>query len=162
MSTEFTDTEHTTYDLQGRTLSDVAEEIAGKEESAKAEWFPSYTYTTTGQQLGTAEVIVRTKITMPRWSSYDSAQEADQREWDRFFSALQAHEQGHVDLVLQHLTKIDEQLLGQSPSGAAEIWRDALDTLKAASDAYDHDTDHGRNQGTIIDLNDVTPSVDSN
>ena len=31
MSTEFTDTERTTYDLQGRTLSEVAEEIAGKQ-----------------------------------------------------------------------------------------------------------------------------------
>jgi len=161
MSTEFTDTERTTYDLQGRTLSEVAEEIAGKEESAKAEWFPSYTYTTTGQQLGTAEVMVRTKITMPRWSSYESAPGADQREWDRFFSALQVHEQGHVDLVLQHLTNIDEQLLGQLPAGAAEIWRDALNTLKAANDTYDHDTDHGRNQGTILEVQGITPSVDS-
>jgi predicted secreted Zn-dependent protease len=122
MSTEFRDTERTTYDLQGHTLSELAEEIAGREESAQTEWFPSHSYTTTGQQLGTAEVMVRTKITMPRWSSYDSAPDADQREWDRFFSALQAHEQGHVDLVLQHLTNIDEQFSGQSPAGAAQIW----------------------------------------
>jgi predicted secreted Zn-dependent protease len=47
---------------------------------------------------------VKTRITMPHWPGYDSAPDADQREWDRFLAALKAHEQGHVDLVLQRLT----------------------------------------------------------
>jgi predicted secreted Zn-dependent protease len=157
MSTIISDPEQATYDLQGDTLADVAEKITGMDEAAKAEWFPQYSYTSTGQQLATAEVTVSTKITMPRWPGCASAPDADQGEWRRFLAALQAHEQGHLDLVLQHLSNIDERLVRQSPAGARRVWDDALGALQSASDSYDRDTDHGRNQGTIIEVGGAVP-----
>ncbi|MGA9917611.1 MAG: DUF922 domain-containing protein, partial [Paraburkholderia sp.] len=86
MSTEISDAEQASYDLQGTTLADVANEIALKDEAAETEWFPQYSSTTTGQQLASAEVTVRMRITMPRWPGYDSAPAADRSEWDRFFA----------------------------------------------------------------------------
>jgi predicted secreted Zn-dependent protease len=152
MSVDFPDTTQSTYDLAGQTLADVAAEIAAQDEAAKTEWFPHYDYTTTGDALATATVVVPTKITMPRRPSYSSAGDADRREWDRFQAALQAHEQGHVDLVTQNLTGIDDRLVGNTVADANRIWANALNLLQAASDAYDRDTDHGRNQGTIIQV----------
>jgi predicted secreted Zn-dependent protease len=160
VSTEISDAEQESYDLRGASLADVAEEIALKDEAAQTEWFPQYSFTTTGQQLATADVTVKMRITMPRWPGYDSAPAADQSEWDRFLAALQVHEQGHVDLVLQHLSNIDEQLVGQSPTAARGVWDETLGALKSASDSYDRETNHGRNQGTIIAASGITPSAD--
>jgi Bacterial protein of unknown function (DUF922) len=40
---------------------------------------------------------------MPEWSGYCLAGQQGKEEWDRFFAALQAHEQGHIELVAQEL-----------------------------------------------------------
>jgi predicted secreted Zn-dependent protease len=156
VSTEISDAEQASYDLQGATLADVAAEIALKDEAAETEWFPQYSYTTSGQQLASAEVTVRVRITMPRWPGYDSAPSADRSEWDRFLAALQTHEQGHVDLVFQYLSNVDDRLVGQSPAAASEAWDNILAALKSASDLYDRETNHGRTQGTIIAASSVT------
>jgi Bacterial protein of unknown function (DUF922) len=153
MGVEFADTERINVDGHGSTLSAVAAAISQQDEAGKAEWFPTYAL-----RDGGVNVTVKTRITMPQWSEYDSACQAEKDEWDRFISALEAHEQGHVDLVKEHLSKIDEQMAGQSPDAAKRLWLNALSDLQSASDSYDAETDHGRNQGTIIDLSVVPPS----
>jgi Bacterial protein of unknown function (DUF922) len=146
VSVTFSDTERAYTDVHGKTLTDVAAVIAQQGEAAKAEWFPPLAYDRS------ATVTVRTKITMPRWPEYTSAPQAEKDEWDRFFAALQAHEEGHIDLVRQQLSGIDDQLAGLSSDQANSAWTAALQQLQDASDSYDTDTDHGRNQGTIINL----------
>ena len=155
MAVNFSDTERAYSDVHGNTLAAVASIIAQQDEAGKAEWFP--TYTLSGDDPPSATVTVKTKITMPRWREYGSASQAEKDEWDRFFAALLAHEQGHIDLVTQRLSGIDEQMAGQSPGAAQQIWASALSDLQSVSDSYDVDSDHGRNQGTIIDLSALTP-----
>ena len=152
MSVEFPDTRRFSRDLPGLTLADVARAIEEQDEVAQAEWFPTYTYTTTGSRITTVRVIVPTIITMPRWRGYASAGETDRYEWDRFWFALDAHECGHLDLVKQHLGTIDERLVGVSTDDARRIWGDALGALRAASDAYDLETRCGRTQGSVLDV----------
>ena len=96
---------------------------------------------------------------MPQWVEYGSASQPEKDEWDRFIAALEAHEQGHIDIVKQQLSGIDEQMAGQSPDAAKQIWQNALSDLQSASDNYDAQSDHGRNQGTIIDLSAVTQTL---
>jgi predicted secreted Zn-dependent protease len=141
--------------VHGSTLAAVASVISQEDEAGKAEWWPSYSLT--GDDPPSATVTVKTRITMPRWSEYDSACQAEKDEWDRFIAALEAHEQGHIDLVKQHLSGIDDQMAGQSADAAKQVWLSALGDLQAASDSYDVDSDHGRNQGTIINLSASTP-----
>ncbi|MGB8645246.1 MAG: DUF922 domain-containing protein [Anaerolineae bacterium] len=161
MSVEFLDTEQVSYDVQADTLMAAAETFSQMDEAAKTEWFPRYDYQTTGNELSNATITVGTRITMPHWSGYSSASQAEKDEWDRFFAALQAHEQGHLDLVMQHLDHVDEPLVGKSVDGAAQVWQSALAALLSASRAYDGQTDHGRNQGTIIDVSVGAPEIDS-
>jgi hypothetical protein len=153
VSVTFSDTERVYMDVHGKTLADVAAVIAQQDETdkdaPKAESFPHYQL---ADDLSAATVTVRTKITMPRWPEYTSAPQAEKDEWDRFFAALQAHEEGHIDLVRQQLSGIDDQLAGLSSDQANSAWTAALQQLQDASDSYDTDTDHGRNQGTIINL----------
>ena len=56
-----------------------------------------------------------------------------------------------LDLVVQHLSDVDERLVGKSIASAEQTWNQALEALQSASCAYDQQTDHGRRQGTVID-----------
>ena len=152
VSFEMTETEQVSYDLAGARLVDVATIIAQMDESATTTWMPRYSYTTTGGELSEAVVTVGSRIRVPVWTGYAAASEAEQHEWDRFYETLLAHERGHVALVARHLCNIDERMVGQSEDGARRTWNAALDALRTASDAYDAETDHGRNAGTIIDV----------
>jgi predicted secreted Zn-dependent protease len=165
MSVDFGDPQRAYSEIHGSTLAAVAGVISRQDEAAKqqdgaakAEWFPAYTLS--GDDSASATVTVATKITMPRWVEYGAAPQAEKTEWDRFYAALEAHEQGHIDLVRQRLSGIDEQLAGQSPDAASLVWLQALRDLQSASDDYDADSDHGRNQGTIIDLSTAAANSD--
>jgi predicted secreted Zn-dependent protease len=150
MSVDIPDTAWRTYDLDATSLPAAAAAIADLREAARTEWFPRYAYTTSRGRLVSAAVVVRTVVTMPRWTGEASATPAERNEWRRFLSALRAHEQGHLELVHRHLGAIDTQLIGASAKGARERWSQSLAALAAASDAYDRATDHGRLRGTRL------------
>lgn len=152
MSVEFSDTEWRVYDVDAESLAAAAQAISQMDEAAETEWFPRYEYTTSGSRLASAAVTVRTSVAMPQWTGFASAPKAEKDEWRRFCAALHAHERGHIDLVVEHLSNIDERLVGKSVSAARRVWEQALAALESASQAYDRRTDHGRNQGTIIEV----------
>jgi predicted secreted Zn-dependent protease len=153
MSVDFHETEWRLYDINGAaTLAAAAAVLSRRREAGTTEWFPRYDCTTSHDRITGVAVSVRTVVTMPRWSGYESASEADKREWDRFCAALRTHEQGHLQLVRHHFADLDQRLAGKTPAAARRLWTAALAALEGASRNYDRDTDHGRQQGTIIDL----------
>jgi predicted secreted Zn-dependent protease len=145
------DPERVTYDVSAPTLAEAARLIAEMDEAGRAEWWPHLDYDTEAGVLSAVTVTVPTRITMPRWPEYTSAAQACREEWDRFWVALDHHEQGHIALVRQHLDGLHRRLRGLPESEAAQAWEDALGALNQASESYDAQTDHGRNQGTVID-----------
>lgn len=152
MAVEFRETEWAFAPIGGSTLAAVADTVAGMDEAGKTEWFPSYVTTTTGSVVSGVTVMVKTKVTMPQWSGYADAAQSEKNEWDRFCAALRAHEEGHLNLITEQLSNVDRRLIGGSFAQAAQAWREALSALSSASDAYDSSTDHGRNQGTVIEI----------
>lgn len=153
MATEFSDVQWTAYSVQGETLADVVAAISTLPEAGKAEWNPRYDYET--DENGTVNevtVIVGWTITMPQWDGYDAASDSAKGEWDRFYAALEAHEMGHLALADQYLRELDQQMIGKTVDEAKSVFESTLQALQAESDAYDHRTDHGRNDGTNIDV----------
>ncbi|HSS08854.1 MAG TPA: DUF922 domain-containing protein [Acidimicrobiales bacterium] len=153
LTTQFGHVERVTYNVSGATLRDVAGAIAHLPEAGSTEWFPHYDYNS-DERGAVTEVNVRVgwRVTLPSWVGYDGACQLERDEWDRFFAALDAHEQGHIDVATGHLSVLDELMLGGSAHQAGVVFEQALQQLQAASDAYDQSTDHGRNTGTIIDV----------
>jgi predicted secreted Zn-dependent protease len=150
--------ERVTYDVHGSTLAEVAAAMAEMDEAGRAEWWPSYDYQQADGVITSANVRVVQRMTMPRWPEYTAASQASRTEWDRAWHALEAHEEGHFQLVSQHVASLEQQLIGQPVEAAQGIFDHALADLATASEAYDTATDHGRNQGTVIDL-DVDPAA---
>lgn len=114
MTTTFGDVQWQTYAVAGATLQEVWDALSGLEEAGTAHWEPAYT-TQIGEDgtITSAEVTVASSITVPEWSDSSSASPAAQAEWSRWWAALEAHEQGHIALVHEHLARLDQRLVGR-------------------------------------------------
>lgn len=152
MSVEFPDPQWTSEPVDGPSLAAVAETISQMVEAGKTEWFPSYSYETGGDLVSSVAVTVEMQVTLPSWVDYDSTSESEKTEWDRFCGALRTHEEGHIEIVQRNLSGVDALMVGKSVEDAVQAWENAQTTLQSASDAYDLATDHGRNQGAMIDI----------
>lgn len=154
-------TSHHEYDVSGETLEDVVAAIEGMDEAGRAEWWPSWEYDTDENgEITEVRFTVDSAITLPRWVDESSASGPEQQEWRRFLQALSEHEDGHLERVRNFLDGTDERLLHGDPSNASENFDWIVNELQESSNLYDSETDHGRNTGTIVDL-DVVPSSES-
>jgi len=152
MTVHIDDPEVHMYDVPGHTLTEAMTVLTAMAEAGKAEWWPQFTYDSDNGVVSSATVSVPQRKTMPRWQGYPEAPEPVKDEWDRFWGALDSHEQGHFDLVTLHLANLDELLVGQPVHDVQRVFNDAVAGLEAASSAYDVQTSHGVTQGTTIDL----------
>jgi predicted secreted Zn-dependent protease len=140
-----------TYEVPGHTLEEAARHIEQAAEAGHTHWMPQYhVQEWEGQTIKRVQVDVYVEISMPHWSGYDAATPAEKAEWDRFYAALQTHEQGHIDLVRSYTENADVMMEGLDEHGAAQKWQENLQALQQASDQYDTGNDHGRNAGTTI------------
>lgn len=152
--TTFTDARGS-YTVTAKTLKEAAAKISKREEAGKTDWKPKYTVDRDDSNSVTkATVTVTITVTMPSWAGADKLNAADKAKWDSFLVALEAHEQGHVKLVRENLEDVGQSMVGQKEDAASQTFKDALKTLKDASDAYDAENDHGRKEGTEIDIGD--------
>jgi predicted secreted Zn-dependent protease len=157
MGTDFSSTDWQYYDVGGSTLTDAASSIEHLPEAGTAEWFPQFSYEADEHgKVTSVSITVGTRVTLPDWSGYSGACQAEKDEWDRFRAALMAHENGHLELVTTHLSGLDQHMTGGSAQDAQSAFEHALNNLKSASQSYDSQTNHGRSTGTIIDVS-VSP-----
>jgi predicted secreted Zn-dependent protease len=143
------------YKIKAKTLSEAAAAMDAHdpEEWGKCEWDPQLDadFDTSTGAITKATVTVVITITMPKWKGAKKLSEAAKAEWDRFYQALLDHENGHVERVHTHLTGLGESLIGMTTEQANAECTKVMTELQTDSDEYDVDTDHGRNEGTIID-----------
>src|SRR4051794_16494442 len=88
---------------------------------------------------------------MPVWPGYRAASAGARDEWDRWWTALEAHECGHISVVTAAFGDLDRQLVGATVADADAAFRAAVARAQADSDAYDAATAHGLNSGTVMD-----------
>jgi predicted secreted Zn-dependent protease len=153
MATQFGEVEWECYGVSGATLAEVAAAISHLPEAGSTEWFPRYEYETDEHGILTsATVTVGWRITLPHWDGYDAAGHAAQHEWHRFWTALEAHERGHLDIAEELFRDLEEHLVGKSAGRAQRVFDHAVHAVQTASDVYDRHNDHGRTEGTVIDV----------
>jgi predicted secreted Zn-dependent protease len=152
MTVHINDPEVHMYDVPGHTLTEAGTVIASMAEAGKAEWWPQFVYESDNGVVSSVTVTVPQRKTMPRWQGYADASQSMKDEWDRFWRALETHEQGHFDLVTSYLSNLDLVLVGHAVDDVQRVFTDAIAALDAASSAYDVHTSHGVTQGTILGL----------
>jgi len=93
--------------------------------------------------------------TMPKWLDYSSASAAAKAEWDRMFAALEAHEQGHIDIAIKVADDLKSKLPGKSIDDLVPMINAANRQMKSLQDDFDTKTAHGQNTG--VNLNTSIP-----
>ncbi len=140
------------YTISASNLKGVAQYIKQhrKGNTGETKWSPTCDVKTSNGKVIDATVDVPITITMPEWSGFAGASGAARGEWERFITALDTHEQGHVLLVGEMLRGLGESMVGKSKSAALGICTKKFSDLKKASKKYDSTTGHGRVQGAVI------------
>jgi predicted secreted Zn-dependent protease len=96
--------------------------------------------------------------TLPKLE-HPAAMPADLLErWEKYYSALYDHEQGHKDLGLKAATEIEQTISDMEPrKSCSQLERDANKLAKAViskysrlEKAYDRTTNHGLNTGVVL------------
>ena len=151
MTTTFSDT-WSHYDVSGATLADVAAAISHLPEAGSCSWNATYSYTTDADgKIDSFPVTCPYTITMPNWVDKASASPEAQAEWDRWYEALEKHERGHIEATAWIFDNMDDTMLGLTPSEAEGQFGKFVYDAQQASDRYDVDTNHGLNEGTVMD-----------
>jgi predicted secreted Zn-dependent protease len=141
-----------TYDVDAETLEDFEKAISKRKEAGDTDWTPVYNYDQEDGKVTNVTVTVTIKVTMPNWPGAAKLKGKAKAEWDRFYKALEAHEQGHVKIAQEQFKGLAEKMLGKKEADAKKEFEKAKKAAKDASDKYDKSNDHGRKQGTIIDV----------
>jgi predicted secreted Zn-dependent protease len=142
----------THYDVSGPTLADVAAAISHLPEAGTCAWHPSYTYTTDADgKIDSFPVTCPYTITMPNWTDKANASTAAQSEWDRWYAALETHERGHIEATAWIFDNMDDTMIGLTPTDAQGQFGKFEYDAQQASDRYDAETNHGLNEGTVMD-----------
>jgi predicted secreted Zn-dependent protease len=140
------------YAVDGSSLADVAAFIGGRDEAGHVSWGPTLDFHQTDGVIDSVTIDVSIDLEMPAWSPPSSMLPRARAEWSRWYAALQAHEQGHIDLVHQAFDGLASRILGKQVATGRRLFATARSTLATASRAYDGRTGHGTRQGTIMNV----------
>jgi predicted secreted Zn-dependent protease len=111
-----------------------------------------------GGGLRDASVSLSLVVHLPDWQERDAAPAALQRSWERFLKALTAHEEGHVEISIEHATRLRNELGTLTPEPSClELTAKFEDHAKRAQARmdqaqadYDDKTQHGIKQGCVL------------
>jgi archaellum component FlaC len=97
-----------------------------------------------------ADVSVTETKAMPVWTELDKQCEPVKKEWARFYSALDTHENGHISIDEKAFKDLHKKLLGKKPSEADNIFNNTYTKANTDNATYDTTTKHGLTQGTGV------------
>ncbi|RYZ04845.1 MAG: DUF922 domain-containing protein [Myxococcales bacterium] len=111
-----------------------------------------------GGGLRDATISLSLVVHLPEWQEHDQAPKALQRSWDRFLKALTAHEEGHVEISIEHATALRNELAMLTPEPSCQEltakFQDRANLAQARMDRaqaeYDDKTQHGIKQGCVL------------
>jgi hypothetical protein len=147
-------TADTNYTVSGETLNDVATEVQGRPEagSVTPSWAPNpptYVANTKGVVTGVTTTFTETKQ-MPTWTKAATACPPVKAAWDKFYGALDAHENNHIAKDKAEFTTLERKLVGTPEDKVDAIFDAAVERANTTNATYDTTSDHGRNEGVNI------------
>jgi Domain of unknown function (DUF4157)/Bacterial protein of unknown function (DUF922) len=146
-----------TITASGKTLTEAITNLTsqGKGEAGSITCQPTkdtqaYSDDKTPPTVVEANIVVTETKAMPVWTELDRQCEPVKREWNRFYQALDTHENGHLSIDKKAYTNLHLKLLGKSPADADTIFNSTETQANTDNDAYDAKTQHGLTQGTGV------------
>jgi hypothetical protein len=82
-------------------------------------------------------------ITLPKWTEYSTATDAQKKSWDAMIANLKTHEEEHVAIAYRGAEKLVKDLTGLDVDLAAQKVADNETETQDKQDDFDTKTDHG-------------------
>ncbi len=156
------------YDVSGNSAKELRDQMRqkgpfgkdGKRYDARTDWHVSWNYRyqpfPEGCRFTELQTTFTVTIILPNWSSV-GASAALVRKWERYMSALRLHEDGHQSNGVKAAEEIQALQSLRSSAGCPALMKEfqskadsIFDKYRAADDAYDASTGHGRSQGATF------------
>lgn len=100
---------------------------------------------------------VSATVELPHWTGYDTASDAERKEWARFVRRTRVHEQQHVDRAKAYLRNLSADMRWVRASDRDKLQakltalRDRVGrAVQNVHDEYDAETNHGATQGATL------------
>ena len=98
--------------------------------------------------------------TLPRLIQNDTRSDGLSQQWDKYYSALYEHEQGHKNIGLKAAHEIEGEIAAMAPmpscseleKRANEKAKDVIKKYSLIEKNYDRTTNHGLNTGVVFPL----------
>ena len=105
--------------------------------------------------MTTVTSSVDVEFTLPKWMNRNESNNDLKNKWDRYYSALIDHENGHKNFGINAANEIEEQLSGLPSSSscallkqkANTLGKEILDKYRTNEKKYDRNSNHGVNNG---------------
>jgi uncharacterized protein DUF922 len=131
-----------TKQVSGKTLNEVYQNnfATGAEAGSVQPVFnpspPTYCPSDQGAKVQSAVVNIDEIKTMPSWTEYSQQCAAVKAEWDRWYAAVDKHENGHIAIDKQYFTNVHTKLVGKTdPDTALNTVVTNADTANQTYDA---------------------------
>ncbi|GAA6615192.1 DUF4157 domain-containing protein [Scytonema sp. NUACC26] len=141
--------------VSGKTLSQVWDDMtnSGTKESASVlpelKPDPQYGYDE-NEKVTKVTVNVKETKEMPQWIELEQQCQPIKNEWNRFYSALDRHEERHVSIDRKHYTNVHQKLVGKPRQTAWDTLDEVVDVADKENKAYDTSSNHGIAEGSKI------------
>lgn len=97
-----------------------------------------------------ATVTVRFTVTLPELEGRSRLDRGEREGWDRYFTALVAHETNHVRIGLAGVQAMQSAMRAAPDCDAMRAaQQQAAAAVRDASQTYDRQTGHGRTEGAV-------------
>lgn len=87
-------------------------------------------------------------VSMPIWTGYRRANDAEKAEWDRFYAALLEHEVGHYQRFADAAQGMYDAIVEAPPEDMARVAESEWTAIMSNQQSYDSSTNHGVRQQT--------------
>lgn len=101
-----------------------------------------------GCDPATVEVETSIVVILPELTSRDQLDRRERESWDRYFTALVGHEHNHVRIAVAGADQLRTHMRAAHDCAAMQAANARINAaVRAASEAYDENTRHGRSEG---------------
>jgi predicted secreted Zn-dependent protease len=159
------------YHVNGRTVAQIRSQmhdagpldLDGRHNDASTSWYVTWAYPfnreARGCTTGSVSVTVRIMLQLPRWDRPAGVAQDVAQRWGEFAQALQLHEDGHKQIVIDAARRLAVLLPAIAPQSSCEDLRIRADNegqrilaeMRSRSAEYDRITDHGLTQGARLE-----------
>ncbi len=158
------------YEINGATVDELRSQMqklgpvdqSGRHYNGYTDWHVRWSHNCQSLDdtygIGSIEVKVEVKLTLPKWEASSDVAGELVNKWDVYLRALQAHEDGHKDIAIEAGVEIIRRLkvLGSFASceELSEVVNSAgqgiLEEYRRKETLYDKETKHGASQGAKL------------